>query len=146
MAANGPKMAERRPLPEDTVVAFDYPGYVVNTNKAIRTFGGSQKLARDVTEDIGMPIELRYRYNDPTSHPIKGDIIPTQNLLIKVTRRVKKSSASSPSTAKSSKITSAKVVAVIDKSVRFRKLADFQYLVPKADPLSQITSALHGIN
>ncbi|KAJ2575679.1 tau 95 subunit of transcription factor TFIIIC [Coemansia sp. RSA 1807] len=147
MANSGSEMAERWPLPERTVLAVDYPGYVVNADRAIQTIGGSKKLARDVVENVGMPIELRYRYKDPTSHPIKGEIISNQNLLlVKVTRRVKKTSASSPSATKPPAIISAKVVAVIDKSVRFRKLADFQYIVPKTDPLAQITDALRDIN
>ncbi|CAG8826657.1 3957_t:CDS:2, partial [Racocetra persica] len=35
-------------------------------------------------------LELRFRPDNPFCHPINGDIIPTANLLLKVTRRRKK--------------------------------------------------------
>ncbi|KAJ2768255.1 tau 95 subunit of transcription factor TFIIIC, partial [Coemansia nantahalensis] len=90
MAGQRGKMAERRALPERTMLAVEYPGYVVDTAKALRSLGGSKKLARDTTEDVGMPVELRFRYEDPASHPINGEITPTENLLLKVTRRVRR--------------------------------------------------------
>ncbi|KAJ2631664.1 tau 95 subunit of transcription factor TFIIIC [Coemansia sp. RSA 1290] len=139
MSDNEQEMAERLPFPENTAFAVDYPGYVMDTEKALCTIGGSEKLARNINEDVGMPIELRYRYKDPTSHPIKGEIVSTQNLLIKVTRRVKKSDRSVVDT-------SAKVMALIDKSVRFRTLADFQYIVNKSDPLAGISDALSNLD
>ncbi|KAJ2455227.1 tau 95 subunit of transcription factor TFIIIC [Coemansia sp. RSA 2336] len=139
MSDNEQEMAERLPFPENTAFAVDYPGYVVDTEKALCTIGGSKKLARNINEDVGMPIELRYRYKDPTSHPIKGEIVSTQNVLIKVTRRVKKSDRSIVDT-------SAKAIALIDKSVRFRTLADFQYIVNKSDPLAGISDALSNLD
>ncbi|KAJ2613153.1 tau 95 subunit of transcription factor TFIIIC [Coemansia sp. RSA 1365] len=140
-------MADRHALPEHTLLSVEYPGYVVDTDKAIESIGGSKKLARDTTENVGMPIELRYRYNDPTSHPINGEIIPTQNLLVKVTRRVRRPKGKNDTTTREERTnTTAEVVAIIDKTVRFRKLADFQYLTTKADPISQFSGAFMNIN
>ncbi|KAJ2079110.1 tau 95 subunit of transcription factor TFIIIC [Coemansia sp. RSA 988] len=140
-------MADRRIFPERTLLSVEYPGYVVDTDKAIRSIGGSKKLARDTTEDVGMPIELRYRYNDPTSHPINGEIISTENLLLKVKRRVRRPKGKDDTSTHEKRTSStAEIVAVLDKTVRFRKLADFQYLMTKDDPLSQFSDALTNIN
>ncbi|KAJ2684467.1 tau 95 subunit of transcription factor TFIIIC, partial [Coemansia spiralis] len=139
-------MAERRPLPGRTMLAVEYPGYVVDADKAIRSIGGSKKLARDATEDIGMPVELRYRYDDPASHPINGEITPTENLLLKVTRRVRRTRAGSGQGPDEKAQVQAEVVAVLDKTVRFRKLADFQYIVPRSDAIAQFAVLAGGID
>ncbi|KAJ2320489.1 tau 95 subunit of transcription factor TFIIIC [Coemansia sp. RSA 2611] len=138
-------MAVRRPIPKQTVFAVDYPGYVANTDNAIQSIGGSKKLARDVNREDRPLVELRYRYKDPVSHSIKGQVVPTENLLIKVTRRIKKPKSGAPGDEPQVKTTT-KVIAVIDKTARFRKLSDFQYIVPKDDPLSRISTALRDID
>ncbi|KAJ2857307.1 tau 95 subunit of transcription factor TFIIIC [Coemansia erecta] len=144
---NHPEYAERSPIPQRTVLSVEYPGYVVNTEKAVKSLGGREKLARDVSENTGARLELRYRYNDPTSHPISGEIVPTQNILIKVTRRTKrlKGAPKDKSTEKTVK-KSAEIVGIIEKTARFRKLADFQYVIGKDDPLAGLTRALKDVN
>ncbi|KAJ1821840.1 tau 95 subunit of transcription factor TFIIIC [Coemansia sp. RSA 2599] len=144
---NHPAYAERSPIPQRTVLSVEYPGYVANTENAIKSLGGREKLARDVSEDTGARLELRYRYNDPTSHPISGEIVPTQNILIKVRRRTKRAKgAPKDKNAEKSVETSAEIVGIIEKTARFRKLADFQYVIGKDDPLSSLARALQGIN
>ncbi|KAJ1726156.1 tau 95 subunit of transcription factor TFIIIC [Coemansia biformis] len=146
MSDQGEDMAERRPLPERALLSVEYPGYVVNADKAIRSIGGSKKLARDATEDIGMPVELRYRYDDPASHPINGKIIPTEDLLLKVTRRIRRSRERGTEPSSENVQVRAEVVAVLDKTVRFRKLSDFQYIVPRNDAITQFSSLVNGID
>ncbi|KAJ2238223.1 tau 95 subunit of transcription factor TFIIIC [Coemansia sp. RSA 1722] len=142
-----PEYAERSQIPQRTVLSVEYPGYIKDAEKAIRSLGGREKLARDVSEDTGARLELRYRYNDPTSHPISGEIVPTQNVLIKVTRRIKRAKgASKDKSTEISTETSAEIVGIIEKTARFRKLADFQYVVGKDDPLTGLTHALQDIN
>ncbi|KAJ2157613.1 tau 95 subunit of transcription factor TFIIIC [Coemansia sp. RSA 552] len=140
------KMAQRYPLPEKTVLSVEYPGYVKNTDKAIKSIGGSKKLARIVTEDMGLPIELRYRYDDAVSHPICGSVVPTENLLLKVTRRIRKTRQPDGTVRREAVSTTCKVVAVIDKTVRFRKLADFQYVAATNDPLTIFSKILPGMD
>ncbi|KAJ2550040.1 tau 95 subunit of transcription factor TFIIIC [Coemansia sp. RSA 1933] len=133
--------AVRRNLPQHTVVSVEYPGYVNNAETAIKTLGGQEVLARILDEDVGMPVELRYRYDDLTSHPINGDVVPTQNLLIKVKRRARvprrrdSQTATETSSSTSHTSTTAEVVGIISKTVRFRKLADFQVVPPPSDPM-----------
>ncbi|KAJ1931692.1 tau 95 subunit of transcription factor TFIIIC, partial [Linderina pennispora] len=93
--------------------------------------GGREKLAMDVTDD-SKTVELRLRPHDPASHPVMGDVVTTRNILFKVTKRIKKSQLGK---AKSEPTVTADAVAVIDKTVRFRRLANFQFLPAKDDPL-----------
>ncbi|KAJ2691478.1 tau 95 subunit of transcription factor TFIIIC [Coemansia sp. RSA 1285] len=151
------KVAERRPLPQRTFVSVEYPGFVNNVETAIKTMGGREKLARVVTEDIGMPVELRYRHNDLVSHPINGNVVATQNLLIKVKRRTRvpkrKDSdgrqsllAGEAAAAAGPVETSAEIVGIIDKTVRFRSLADFQFVPAPSDPLWGFTDMLQSLD
>ncbi|KAJ1894791.1 tau 95 subunit of transcription factor TFIIIC [Kickxella alabastrina] len=141
-----PQYAERLSVPQRTVLSVEYPGFVKDTEKAIQSIGGREKLARDVAEDVGAQIELRYRYNDPTSHPISGEIVATENLLIKVTRHIKKVKGRPLDGTEKSIQTSAQIVGVIEKTARFRKLADFQYVMPRNDPLTTLTRVLQGMD
>ncbi|CAG8807608.1 30502_t:CDS:10, partial [Gigaspora margarita] len=81
------KIAPEKVLPTQQFFAVEYPGNVINTEKALQTLGGQRGLKKAVNEDL---LELRFRPNNPFCHPINGDIIPTANLLLKVTRRRKK--------------------------------------------------------
>ncbi|KAJ2726512.1 tau 95 subunit of transcription factor TFIIIC [Coemansia sp. Benny D115] len=73
-----PALAKRYPLPQKSLLSIEYPGHVNNVENAIKSIGGREKLARDISEDLGAHIELRYRYNDPTSQPINGEIFTDQ--------------------------------------------------------------------
>ncbi|KAJ1663353.1 tau 95 subunit of transcription factor TFIIIC [Coemansia sp. RSA 1813] len=149
-ATSGEEAAERRVLPQRTLVSVEYPGYVNNIETAIKTLGGRERLARTVTEDVGMPVELRYRNKDPASHPINGNVVPTQNLLIKVKRRTRvprrNNGHSTDGTAAAPAETTAEVVGIIDKTVRFRTLADFQFISPPSDPLWKISEMLQSLD
>ncbi|KAJ1818262.1 tau 95 subunit of transcription factor TFIIIC [Coemansia sp. RSA 2675] len=146
----GEEMAERKSLPERTAFSIEYPGFVNNTDKAILTLGGAERVARHATSGIDEmgPLQLRFRYNDPSSHPINGQKVATDNLLIKVTKRTRRLKSATGEVVGPAEFVSedAEVVAVIDKTARFRKLADFQYIVPKGDPLKQIAKALGKVD
>ncbi|KAJ2907434.1 tau 95 subunit of transcription factor TFIIIC, partial [Coemansia aciculifera] len=146
----GEKMAERKPLPERTVFSIEYPGYVNNVEKAILTLGGPERLVRHATSEIEEegPVELRFRYNDPASHAIIGDKAGTKNLLVKVTKRTRRLKSATGEVVGPVEVVreNAEIVAVIDKTARFRRLADFQVIVPKGDPLVQIAKALSKVD
>ncbi|KAJ2332864.1 tau 95 subunit of transcription factor TFIIIC [Coemansia sp. RSA 2681] len=144
------EMAERRPLPERTAFSIEYPGYVNSVEKAIMTLGGPERVAQHATSEVDEegPVELRFRYNDPASHPISGDKVATRNLLIKVTKRTRRLKSAAGEAVGPAEVVSesAEIVAVVDKTARFRKLADFQVIVPKGDPLVQISKALSKVD
>ncbi|CAG8484210.1 5336_t:CDS:10 [Acaulospora colombiana] len=79
--------APNRIIPPNQLFAVEYPGYVKNIDKVLQTLGGQRGLKKAVNEDL---MELRFRPGDPFCHPINGDVIPTSNLLLKVTWKRKK--------------------------------------------------------
>lgn len=144
--------AERKQLPNQTVFSVEYPGYVNNTNEAIETLGGYRRIQKAASGVRGSKgeltnLDIRFRYNDPTSHPIEGTNSSTNNLLIKVTKKKRRPKALSTgdSEGEATQVT-AKVVGVIARTARFHKLADFQYVVGKNDPLVQFSRVLRGMD
>ncbi|KAJ2781762.1 tau 95 subunit of transcription factor TFIIIC [Coemansia javaensis] len=135
----GEAMAARHPLPEKMLLSVEYPGYVGDADKAVLTLGGSRRLGRSAVAGSGAPVELRYRYNDLSSHPINGQTVPTQNLLIKVTRRVKRTQGPDGAVRRECVHSDARVVAVLDRTVRFRRLADFQYIASDNDMVARLS-------
>lgn len=100
-------------------------------------------------------MELRYRPKDPFCHPINGSIVPTSQVLVKVTRRRKKNQPEDQGQL------STEIVGTIPQTCRFRGrscklmsiywlfsfqtrlgMADFQFVVPQSDPLRKLRSAL----
>ncbi|KAF7726088.1 tau 95 subunit of transcription factor TFIIIC [Apophysomyces ossiformis] len=143
------ELASTIPISDKKFICVEYPGYVKNVDRALNTFGGEKALATAITNQKA--VELRFRSKDPFSHPINGDIVPTANLLVKVTRRVKKGRPEEEAVYKT------EIVGTIPKTCRFRGedmilfsvnfnfykgLADFQYLVPKTDAIGQLKNAM----
>lgn len=135
-------------------VCIEYPGYVKNTEKAINTMGGEKKISECLSTE--MPVEVRYRPKDVFSHALKGDILPSAKLVLKVTRRVKKNSEGEVIEEDPNFRT--EVLGTAVKTVRFRgtltqrcrikplmhfiALADFQYLLPKENKTRSLKEAL----
>ncbi|PIA40884.1 hypothetical protein AQUCO_02400147v1 [Aquilegia coerulea] len=73
-------------LPENVGFAVHYPGYPSSTARAIETLGGSQGIQK--TRNISSePLELRFRPEDPYSHPAFGYLRPCSNLLLKISKQ-----------------------------------------------------------
>jgi general transcription factor 3C polypeptide 5 (transcription factor C subunit 1) len=83
---------ERLPLPQVTFYSVEYPGYVQESSVplAIQKIGGQSKLDnafRRSAQRKDALLELSFRSNDPFAHPIPGDVVPANNLLLKVVKR-----------------------------------------------------------
>ncbi|KAJ3091218.1 tau 95 subunit of transcription factor TFIIIC [Quaeritorhiza haematococci] len=135
--------APSKPLPKWMFHVIEYPGYVADIEKVFLTLGGHQSIEKSFNEqDLGS-LELRYRPEDMFSHPISGDVINTSNLLLKVTRRRRKRPipGADPSENQQTKM---EIVGVINKTCRFRGIADFQYIPDQTDSIVQLRKALHN--
>ena len=76
-------------VPKRTSFAVEYPGYVKNVQRMVETLGGVTAIADARTNNAPL-LELRFRPEDPLSHPVFGDVHPTtSNLLLKITRKRK---------------------------------------------------------
>lgn len=76
-----------------TYYSVEYPGYVQSHPSslayALRTLGG-QKALNDAFNEGGRILELKLQPDNPFAHPITGDVVNTNKLLVKVTRRKKR--------------------------------------------------------
>ncbi|CAG8594178.1 8576_t:CDS:2 [Acaulospora morrowiae] len=137
-------------IPSQQLFSVEYPGYVKNIDKVLQTLGGQRGLKKAVNEDL---MELRFRPGDPFCHPINGDVIPTSNLLLKVTWKRKKRK-----THVSQKIlddhtdngdvkdVDFKVIGIISKTCRFRGMADYQFVPNPNDTIPKYRKALENFD
>ena len=119
-----PTPAPSLALPTKHFFSVEYPGYVQPTSvpKALAHLGGPGSLEsafrRGSTSSRSEPlIELRLRPEDPFAHPVPGDVVPTNNILIKVRKRERKHVEGQEGPAGEFV---AEAVGVIPKTARFR--------------------------
>ncbi|KAG2013884.1 hypothetical protein CC2G_010749 [Coprinopsis cinerea AmutBmut pab1-1] len=143
--------ATEHPLPQRQFYSVEYPGYVKESSvpKAIENLGGQGKIDRAFrrmapkTESL---MELTLHPGNPFAHPIPGDVVNTNNLLLKVTRRKRKQKDGVPPADGAIGEYKAEVVGVVAKTVRFRSMADFQYLPDMDDPISKLRVAMDNMD
>ncbi|KAI8372820.1 RNA polymerase III transcription factor IIIC subunit-domain-containing protein, partial [Radiomyces spectabilis] len=133
-ATNSFEPAPNLPIGKKKYLCVEYPAIVKNTHRAIDAMGGEKALAASLVHET--PIELRFRPGDPFSHPINGDIVPSSKLLVKVTRRVKSGQPTEEAEIKT------ELLGTVSKTLRFRTLADFQYIVPETDRIARLKRAM----
>jgi len=123
--------APERPLPQIPFYSIEYPGYVQASSVplAIRNLGGQAKLDhafRRSTQKADALLELSMQPENPFSHPIPGDVIGANNLLLKVVKRRRKTrpdadvSGSSTSADGSMGDYTAEICGIVAKTGRFR--------------------------
>ena len=111
-------MAKAVPLEHKFFYSIEYPGFVrpESVTKAIERLGGLQIVTE--TFRRGLKVDLRLKDSDPYAHPPSGQVVTTQNLLIKVVRRRRKSEASA-SGEPGGQFT-VQVLGLAQKTLRFR--------------------------
>ena len=104
--------------------SVEYPGYVQPSSVplAISNLGGQSKLdhafKRTAPKSQQTLLELSLRPGNPFAHPVPGDVVGTNNLLLKVTKRKRKQQVvGDPCTTGEY---TAEVVGVVSKTARFR--------------------------
>ncbi|XVE64452.1 hypothetical protein DITRI_Ditri07aG0101700 [Diplodiscus trichospermus] len=73
-------------LPNDESFAVHYPGYPKTTARAIQTLGGIEGILKARSSQSNK-LELRFRPEDPFSHPAFGELRPCNNLLLKISKK-----------------------------------------------------------
>jgi hypothetical protein len=126
---NTADLAPEHPLPHNHFYSVEYPGYVRPTSVplAVRNLGGQASLEnvfRRTTSKSSGTVELNLRPDNPFTHPIPGELVGTNNLLLKVVKRRRKRREGEEATgANTDEIVgeyTAEVVGVVPKTVRFR--------------------------
>ncbi|KAJ7591219.1 RNA polymerase III transcription factor IIIC subunit-domain-containing protein [Mycena floridula] len=140
--------APEHPLPSTVYYAVEYPGYVQSSSVplAVRNLGGQANLEkafkRSGSKEDAL-LELHLRPDNPFSHPIAGDVVPTNNILLKITKRKRKRRDGQVEIIGEYK---AEAVGVITKTARFRSMADFQYNPEMQDPVSKLRVAMDNLD
>ncbi|KAJ2934541.1 hypothetical protein H1R20_g2576, partial [Candolleomyces eurysporus] len=139
--------APEHPLPQRQFYSVEYPGYVQDASvpKAIQNLGGQARIdlafkrMAPKTESL---IELSLHPDNPFAHPIPGDVVNTNNLVLEVTKRKRKKRPGQDADDGVIGEYKAEIVGVTTKTVRFRSMVDFQYLPDMDDPISQLRLAM----
>lgn len=73
-------------LPSNKVFGVNYPGYPSSMERALVTLGGAEgiSMARESPSNL---LELRFRPEDPYSHPTHGELVPCNNFLLKISKQ-----------------------------------------------------------
>lgn len=121
-------------LPGAAFLTIEYPGYIKNHEKALKSIGGTEYIARSVADEK-VPLELYLRPESRYSHPIHGYFVQSPNLLLKTTVKRRK-------TDPTEVITTHTIVGRIERTCRYRLMADFQYNPNKNDPIPRIREAI----
>jgi general transcription factor 3C polypeptide 5 (transcription factor C subunit 1) len=81
-------------IPPVRVYSVEYPGYIQPTSvpEAVGTLGGHQALEKAFRKSTKPEafLELRYRPDNPFAHPIAGEVVRTNSILLKVVKRRRK--------------------------------------------------------
>ncbi|KAG6588837.1 General transcription factor 3C polypeptide 5, partial [Cucurbita argyrosperma subsp. sororia] len=120
-------------LPTAQVFAVHYPGYPSSKRRAVETLGGKQSILK-VRDLQSNKLELRFRPEDPYSHPTHGELRPCSCFLLKIchpksesTEGIKKVEKEVP---REDEINlDFEMVACVPEAYHFEGMADYQHVV-----------------
>ncbi|KAF8803887.1 hypothetical protein BYT27DRAFT_7340686 [Phlegmacium glaucopus] len=137
------------PLPPLSFYSVEYPGYVqpLSVPLAISNLGGQSKVDHAFKRTASKPqtlLELSLRPGNPFAHPIPGDVVGTNNLLLKVIKKKRKHVADDyPCTIGEY---TAEVVGIVSKTARFRSMVDYQYFPNMDDSVAKLRLAMDNMD
>nr|XP_023871990.1 general transcription factor 3C polypeptide 5-like isoform X1 [Quercus suber] len=109
-------------LPSNEAFAVHYPGYPSSTSRAVDSLGGAQALLKARTSPSNK-LELRFRPDDPYSHPAFGELRPcNNNFLLKISKTQTIEQNSDAELA-------ADIVARVPQAYHFEGMVDYQHVV-----------------
>ncbi|PVU87178.1 hypothetical protein BB559_006161 [Furculomyces boomerangus] len=143
-------LAQIKQFPDKNLFCIEYPGIVNNSEKAIATLGGPQKLSQIVNNPTESAIELNFDPEHADISPILGEPVSTKNLLLKISRKVKKySDGTIEELDDEYNNWNVNVVGLVDKTIRFRGLSNLQYSLKPNDEIFDFVNkskTLEGIS
>lgn len=116
--------APLKPLPSTHFYSVEFPGYVQasSVTLAMEHLGGQSNVYaafKRTGNKSGSLLELNMRPGNPFSHPIPGDIVSTNNILLKIIKR-KRRVRSASNTQKCTGEYIVQTMGSIPKTTRFR--------------------------
>ena len=121
--------ASMHSLPSTQYYSIEYPGYVqlTSTPLAINRLGGQGSVDAAFKRPGGKPsslLELHLRPRDPFAHPIAGEIVATNNIVLKVVKRKRKRVTEDAPPVGEYVV---EAMGVIPKTARFRSQSHVRY-------------------
>lgn len=139
-------LAPELPLPNSEFYSVEYPGYVQSSSisLAIETLGGQKTIDMAFKSKRKEAImECTLRPGNPFSHPIHGETVPSNKILLKIVKRkLKTPSADDKYTGEFT----AEAIGTVPKTARFRSMLDFQYQPDRADPITELRTAMDNLD
>lgn len=121
-------------IPE--LCCIDFPGYSATPKNLVDLAGGSTGIQKSFQKGVSLPLYLRPK--DPFSRPIVGEIVPTGNLLIKLIKKKNKRTGEIK--------LDYEVVGFINKTARYRAIADYQVVPDAKDPIVKLRKDMQEWN
>ena len=120
-----PSQAPEHPLPQTSFYSVEYPGYVRSTSVplAVNNLGGQAALDsafRRAASKTDTLLELKLRSGQPFAHSIPGDVVGTNNILLKIVKKRRKKRPEGDLDDGAVGEYTAEAVGIINKTSRFR--------------------------
>ncbi|KAF9076381.1 RNA polymerase III transcription factor IIIC subunit-domain-containing protein [Rhodocollybia butyracea] len=147
--------ARSNPLPQTHFYSVEYPGYVLSASipQAIRNLGGPSSLETAFRRGASKSetlVELKLKPQDSFAHPVPGEVVGNKSIVLKVTRRRRKNINFGwdglPNPNEPIGDFKAEAIGVLQKTVRFRSMADFQFQPEAEDPITKLRSAIDNMD
>ncbi|KNA09114.1 hypothetical protein SOVF_156450 isoform A [Spinacia oleracea] len=123
-------------LPSEELFAVHYPAYPSSMSRAVETLGGIDAIAKARSSKLNK-LELRFRPEDPCSHPAFGQIHSCNNFLLKISKGNQNNNCSSSQSKDCSSgkyenlnVLSAEIVARVPEAYTFTGMVDYQHVLP----------------
>lgn len=148
-----PQLAPTLDLDVPSLLSVEYPLRVKDTEKAIAMIGGREKLKKCFIEP-DMKLELRFRPEDPLSHPIHSTVLKNSgNVLVKFRIPKKVLAANNRDIRKSIEQCEKENIkyliepfGILKQNYKFRKLADFQKVTKTSEFNNKFNESIRSGN
>ncbi|KAF8341420.1 RNA polymerase III transcription factor IIIC subunit-domain-containing protein [Cantharellus anzutake] len=144
MSENRDDDAPEHVLPSTHYYSVEYPGYVESTSvdKAVAALGGIKSLdasLRKHAQPAPAP-QLWLQPGNLFAHPIQGNIVKTNKLVLEVIQRKKRNRIHTHEEEAEGEFT-ATIIGSASRTIRFRALADFHFQPDPNDRISQLRAS-----
>ncbi|GAM25613.1 hypothetical protein SAMD00019534_087880 [Acytostelium subglobosum LB1] len=114
--------APKKNIPTNVYYGINFPGNVVNPDRAVEMVGGLNSIAKVFKSTEQQYLHLKYRPDYLNTRAAFGDRVPTCHMLLRV-RPTPAQDTGAPASFESD------IIAVVPSTIEFNGMADFQYTV-----------------
>ncbi|WVQ70039.1 uncharacterized protein L199_008263 [Kwoniella botswanensis] len=132
-------------LPKHVFGSIEYPGPVSHPSSILKVIHQQDinECFNATSTSTGKPVlEMRYRGLEDSTYenPVRGHRIPSQKLLLKITKRRRKGKS------RDEGVFTSEVLGSIPQTVRFRSMADYQWTPDPEGPIANLVNSLKSLD